>query len=179
MGNYQDEFKRILDEEVGDYAARALALLAQAIEAKGLVLTEELLHSLRTQVTAATANHVATMGVLFHQYGRIKDMKGPFNRTKAAPIEEMEAYVKKVGLSKFDFIPGYTDRSKVLPTSERAINRIAWGLARARLRDNAQVRPKSWFSKTFYSSINRFIDAVTTRYLAATGTHVAASLQID
>jgi len=25
MADYQDEFKRILDEEVGDYAARALA----------------------------------------------------------------------------------------------------------------------------------------------------------
>jgi hypothetical protein len=47
---YQDEFKRILDEGVGDYAIRALALLAQAIQAKGLVLSEELLRSLRTQV---------------------------------------------------------------------------------------------------------------------------------
>ena len=119
------------------------------------------------------------MGVVFAQYGRIKDMKGPLNRTKAPPIEELEAYVKKVGLSKFSYIPGYTGRSKVLPTSDRAINRIAWGLARAKLRDNAQVRPKYWFAKTFYSSINHFIDAVTTRYLAATGTHLAASLNID
>jgi hypothetical protein len=31
MADYQDEFKRILDEEVGDYAARALELLAAAI----------------------------------------------------------------------------------------------------------------------------------------------------
>jgi hypothetical protein len=40
MADYQDEFKRILDEEVGDYDARALGLLTQAIQAKGLVLTE-------------------------------------------------------------------------------------------------------------------------------------------
>ena len=33
MADYQDQFKRILDEEVGDHAARAL--LAQAIQAKG------------------------------------------------------------------------------------------------------------------------------------------------
>ena len=177
MAEYEDEFKRILDEEVSDYAARALALLTQAIQEKGLVLTEELLRSLQTQVVQASANHVASMGVLFEQYGRIKDMKG-LNRTKAPPIEEIEAYVKKVGLSKFDYIPGYTDRSKVLPTSSRAINRIAWGIARARLRDKADVKPKSWFSKTFYQSINRFIDAVTTRYVAATGTHMAASIKI-
>jgi hypothetical protein len=169
MADYQDEFKRILDEEVSDYAARALGLLTQAIEAKGLVLTEELLNSLRTQVVSATAQHVASMGVAFEQYGRIKDMKG-INRTKAPPIEEIEAYVKKVGLSHFDFIPGYTDRSKVSPASSTAINRIAWG--------NAQVKPKSWFSKTFYQSINSFIDAVTSRYVAATGTHMAATLNI-
>lgn len=177
MADYQDEFKRILDEEVSDYAARALGLLTQAIQAKGLVLTEELLRSLQTQVVQASASHVASMGVAFEQYGRIRDMKG-IDRSKAPPIEEIEAYVKKVGLSHFAYIPGYTDRSKVLPTSARAINRIAWGIARAKLRDNADVRPKSWFAKTFYSSINRFIDAVTTRYVAATGTHLAASINI-
>ncbi|MGI4835122.1 MAG: hypothetical protein ACRYFK_16840 [Janthinobacterium lividum] len=177
MASYQDEFKRILDEEVRDYAARALGLLAQAIQAKGLVLTEELLHSLRTEVTAATAQHVAVLGVLFEQYGRIKDMKG-YDRTKAPPIEEIEAYVKKVGVSHFEYVPGYK-HGQFPRSSSVAINRIAWGLARAKLRDKAEVRPKSWFSKTFYSSINRFIDAVTTRYLAATGTHLAATLKID
>ncbi|MGI4832993.1 MAG: hypothetical protein ACRYFK_05970 [Janthinobacterium lividum] len=89
MASCQDEFKRILDEEVRDYADRALGLLAQAIEAKGLVLTEELLHSLRTEVTAATAQNVAMMGVLFEQYGRIKDMKG-YDRTKAPPSDVLQ-----------------------------------------------------------------------------------------
>ncbi|MDJ0367200.1 hypothetical protein QMK33_18785 [Hymenobacter sp. H14-R3] len=42
---YQAEFKRILNEEVSDYAAWALGLLAQAIQAKGLVLSQELLDS--------------------------------------------------------------------------------------------------------------------------------------
>jgi hypothetical protein len=46
------------------------------------------------------------------------------------------------------------------------------------VRDKADVRPKSWFSKTFYSSLNSFIDAVTSRYLVATGTHLAASIKI-
>ena len=176
MADYQDEFRRILDEEVGDYAKLAVQLLAQAIEAKGLVLTQELLHSLRTEVVQASTRHVASMGVLFEQYGRIRDMKG-ISRTKAPPVEEMEDYVRKVGLSHFAYVPGYKHGQFPLASSV-AINRIAWGLARARLRDQAQVRPKAWFSKTFYASINRFIDAVTTRYLAATGTHLAASLKI-
>ena len=126
---------------------------------------------------AASADQVASMGVLFEQYGRIKDMKG-ITRTKAPPIEELEAYVRKVGLANFSYVPGYKHGQFPLASST-AINRIAWGLARAQLREGEQARPKTWFAKTFYSSINRFIDAVTTRYLAATGTHLAATLRID
>ena len=74
MADCEDEFKRILNEEVGDYAARALGLLTQSIQAKELVLTEELLRSLQTQVVQASANHVASLGVLFEQYGRLKDI---------------------------------------------------------------------------------------------------------
>lgn len=56
MANYQDEFRRIFDEEVGYYADRALGLLAQAIQAKGLlVLTAELLKSLRMEEVGVTA----------------------------------------------------------------------------------------------------------------------------
>ncbi|WP_375418113.1 hypothetical protein [uncultured Hymenobacter sp.] len=177
MSDFQADFKRILDEEVGNYAARALALLSAAIQAKGLVLSEQLLQSLRSEVVAASAQHVASMGIAFEQYGRIRDMKG-LNRTKAPPIEEIEKFVRKVGLARFDYIPGYTDRSKVSPTSSMAINRIAWGIARAKLRDKSEVRPKRWFAKTFYASINRFIDAVTTRYAAQTGQHIAGLIRL-
>jgi hypothetical protein len=176
MADYQDEFKRILDEEVGDYAAWARGLLTQAIQAKGLVLTEELLHSLRTQVVAASANHVASMGVLFEQYGRIKDMKG-LNRTKAPLIEELKTYIKRIGINNSPYVPGCKYGQFPL-ASKTAINRIAWGLARAKLRDRADVRPKSWFSKTFYANINSFNDAVTSRYMAAAGMHLAASIKI-
>lgn len=105
IADYQAEFKRILDEEVSDYTARTLGLLAQAIQAKGLVLSQELLDSLCTQVVGATAQHVASMGILFEQYGRIKDTKG-LSRTKAAPIEELGEYGKKVGVSHFAYVPG-------------------------------------------------------------------------
>ncbi len=176
MDNYQDEFRRILDEELGDYARLSLQLLAASIQAKGLVLTEDLLQSLHSEVAAATAQHVASMGLAFEEYGRIKEMKAT-SRTKAPPIAAMEAYVKKVGINNFDYVPGYGRNARPVGLG-RTINRIAWGLARAQLRDHAAVRPRPWFAKTFYSSINRFIDAVTTRYLAATGTHLAATLKI-
>ncbi|UOQ96599.1 hypothetical protein MUN81_15290 [Hymenobacter sp. 5317J-9] len=176
MSDYSADFQRILDEELGDYAARSLAELAATIQKKGLVFTEELLQSLRSEVVAASARHVASMGIAFEQYGRIRDMKG-LNRTKAPPLEEIEKFVEKVGIDKFNYVPGYKYGQFPL-TKAVALNRIAWGIARAKLRDNAQVKPKAWFAKTFYSSINRLIEGVTTRYAAQTGQHIAASIRI-
>jgi hypothetical protein len=43
--------------------------------------------------------------------------------------------------------------------------------------DNDQVKPKSWFSKIFCQTINSFIDAVASRYVAATSTHLAARIK--
>jgi hypothetical protein len=79
-------------------------------------------------------------------------MKG-ITRTKAPPIEALEDYVRKVGLDRFSYVPGYKYGHFPLASST-AINRIAWGLARAQLRDKADVRPRTWFAKTFYQSIN-------------------------
>lgn len=176
MNDYQAQFQQIIDEELGNYAQQALALLANAIQARGLVLTQDLLQSLRSEVVKTSVSQVASMGVAFEQYGRIREMK-QLSRSKAPPIAVLEDYVRKVGLQNFQYIPGYTDRSKVAPTSAVAINRIAWGMARAKLRDQGQARPKSWFSKTFYGSLNRFIDAVTGRYLTTTGQHLATTLR--
>lgn len=175
MNDYQVQFQQIIDEELGNYAQQALALLATSIQARGLVLTQELLQSLRSEVVKTSVSQVASMGVAFEQYGRIREMKVT-NRSKAPPIAALEDYVRKVGLQNFQYVPGY--RHGQYPISSAvAINRIAWGMARARLRDNAQVRPKSWFSKTFYGSLNRFIDAVTGRYLTTTGQHLATTLR--
>ena len=176
MSDFQADFQRILDEEVGNYAARALGLLSAAIQKQGLVFTEDLLKSLRSEVVAASAQHVASMGIAFEQYGRIRDMKG-INRKAAPPIEAIEAYVAKVGIDKFNYVPGYRFGQFPL-TKAVAINRIAWGLARSIQRDNSQVKSRSWFAKTFYGSINRFIDAVTTRYAAQTGQHIASLIRL-
>ncbi|MCC2546405.1 hypothetical protein LJY25_08110 [Hymenobacter sp. BT175] len=173
--NYQADFRRIIDEELGEYSTHVLELLAAALQARGLVLSAELLKSLQTTVLATSVEQIAQMGVEFEQYGRIREMKN-LGRTKAPPIEEMEAYVKKVGITNFPYVPGYGFKSRPLGNA-RTINRIAWGLARAKMRDGGQVRPKAWFAKNFYKSINRFIDAVATRYAAQTGTHIAGSIK--
>jgi hypothetical protein len=175
MSDYQADFRRIIDEELGDYRGQVLELLAAALQARGLVFSGELLKSLQAQVLAASVQNIASMGVEFEEYGRIREMKFQ-GRTKAPPIEEMEAYVRKVGINNFPYVPGYGFKSRPVGNA-RTINRIAWGLVRAKLRDQGQFKPKSWFAKNFYKSINRLIDAVATRYAAQTGTHLAATIK--
>lgn len=177
MSDFTADFQRILDEELGNYSARVLEQLAASVQAKGLVLTEELLRSLATDVLAASSKLVAQMRVEFNQYGRIAEMKGR-SWDKGPPVEDIERFVRKRGLGAFEFVPGY--KRGQLPvglSQDKAISRIAWGISRARKRDGAGPKPRPWFSKTFYKSINSFIDAVTTRYAAQTGTHIAASIQ--
>jgi hypothetical protein len=177
MSDYTQDFRRILDEELGNYSGRVLELLAAAMQAKGLVLTEDLLRSLQTQVLAASAQQIASMEVEFNQYGRIREMKRVNTTSNQAPIQELERFVRKRGVSNFQRIPGYGD-NRSPATESAAVNRIAWGIVRARLAGQSQPKPKAWFNKTFYGSLNRFIDAVATRYAAQTGTHLAASIQI-
>lgn len=176
MSDFTADFQRIIDEELGNYSGKVLALLAAQIQAKGLVLTEDLLKSLQADTVATTADLLGQMRVEFAQYGRIQEMKGR-TWSQAPPIEELERFVRKRGLASFDYIPGYSAKSKVSPVSSRAINRIAWGISRARLRDQDGPKPRAWFAKTFYRSLNSFIDAVTTRYAGQTGKHLAAAIQ--
>jgi hypothetical protein len=175
VSDFSPEFRRILDEELASYKKLVLEMLAGQLRAKGLVLTQDLLTSLQGETTAASDRFVAEMAVAFNEYGRMKEMKR-LSYTKGAPVEEMEAFVRKRGLSRFDYVPGYK-RGQFPLSQDVAINRIAWGLARARLRDAGKHKPRGWYAKTFYRSINRFIDAVTTRYAAQTGLHVAGIIR--
>ncbi|GAB2954854.1 hypothetical protein GCM10027048_20510 [Hymenobacter coalescens] len=175
MSTFAPAFQQILDEELAGYKKLVLEMLADQLRAKGLVLTEDLLQSLQGETTAASERFVADMAVSFNEYGRMKEMKR-LNYTKGAPVEQIEAFVRKRGLARFERVPGYKPGQFPL-SQDVAINRIAWGLSRARLRDAGKHKPKGWYAKTFYRSLNRFIDAVTTRYAAQAGVHVAGAIK--
>lgn len=175
MSSFEPAFQRIIDEELAGYKKLVLAMLADQLRAKGLVLTEDLLNSLQAETTAASDRFVAEMAVAFNEYGRIQEMKR-VSYTKGAPLEAMEAFVRKRGVSRFAYVPGYK-RGQVPLSQDVAINRIAWGLSRARLRDAGKHKPRGWYAKSFYRSLNRFIDAVTTRYATQTGVQVAGSIR--
>jgi len=161
-----DELDELVNQELETWGAMVLQRLAQEIQKKKLVLTEETLKSLQQDVLKASSSSIHQLQLAFSESGRINDMKR-IDQKKRPPIEVMEQFVKDVGLSNFAYVPGYKKGQFPL-TENQAIKRIAWGIAANKLNNNAH-KPKKWFSKTFYGLLNPLIDNIVTKYQDATG----------
>lgn len=170
----QEEVEKFVGEELHRFEAVALAKLAQMLQQRNLVLSGETLRSLQGEVVAGSRTGVAQLLIAFQESGRIKDMSR-VNWKQQAPITVLEEYVRKVGVEKFDYVPGYKPRT--IPTENVAVNRIAWGIARSLLHEN-EHKPSRWFAKPFYSLLNGLIDNLVTRYQQATGQVISANLNI-
>jgi hypothetical protein len=156
-------------EELESFKVTALARLAVEIRRRNLVLSGELLQSLAGEVAGQAATSGAQLFLAFKESGRIQDMKRVQYR-KLPNIEALEAWVRKVGYTKFN-VPGYT---KSRPFSQqKAITRIAWGIALHRF-ETQQHTPRKWFARPFYALITPLIDRLVTRAQEHTGQTVAA-----
>lgn len=136
----QEQFEEVATEVVGNIVAEATVVMQRKLQASGLVLTGELLDSLRHQAVVVGRDMYAEFSIGFAGYGRFKDMRSLLYG-KMPPIEALEDFVRAVGLDKFGYVPGYRkDRTggpakfRVYITDSRAINRIAWGIAVNRLK---------------------------------------------
>lgn len=130
----QEQFERVASDVVGTIVAEAALVMQRKIKAAGLVLTGELMDSLRHEQVIQGQNLYAEFTIGFAGYGRFKDMRQLLYE-KMPPVDVMEAFVKQLGVDAFDYVPGYLKDRKQrvdLPDS-RAINRIAWGVARSRI----------------------------------------------
>lgn len=160
----QAELDQLIEAELRDWAAEVLRVLAFQIQKRQLVLTGDLLRSLQYDVLRASAEGTMRLRLMFEESGRIKDMKN-VRYKKLPPISKLEEYVKEIGLANFKFVPGYTNSGRI-PTESQAINRIAWGIAVSKRRQNKQV-PKKWFAKPFYSMLTPLIRNLTEVYIRA------------
>ena len=167
-----DELSRILNEELTYYRTYALTRLAESMRKAGVVLSGETLKSLHAEVIRASTDNVA--GLLLHlkDSGRIREMRNLTWR-KLAPQSEIEAFVRKVGVSSFKYVPGY--KPGHIPTEDIAVRRIAWGIRVAKRRENT-TKPKKWYARTFYSSLNILVDNIVTRYQQTTGQVIGGSI---
>jgi len=93
-----------------------------AIQKSGLVFSGDLLTSVRSQVQTEVNTLDAEINTVFKKYWRLYDIKEvPINTMPN--YEAMLAFVKKVGVEKFPWVNGYSN--KATPTVPHAAERIA------------------------------------------------------
>lgn len=166
--NIQD----FINDQLGNWSENVRRVLMENVKKKRLELSGDLLNSFDYQVQKATSDTLASMHLFFEDHGRHKDMRA-LVYTKQPPVEAMEEFVRKVGLSKFKYVPGYNGR---MPAENIAIKRIAWGIAKGRLKFYKH-KPKRWFAKSFYGQINLLIEGLLNGYQEYAVNHTKAQMQ--
>ena len=124
--------RQLLDK----YIEEAEKAFQRRIVAEGLVLTGELLNSFRRMAAQAGQGYIEAR-LDAAGYLRIKDLRS-MNYARMPPQAALEAFVEKVGVDKFAYVPGYP--RGVRPASDTiAVERIAWGI-RQNLRKYPNVK---------------------------------------
>lgn len=165
-----EEIAKLLEKTMASWYREVYGKLKAQMSAKGLILTGSLSESLNAEITTAADEVKGELKLYFEDHGRFQDMKHRYFG-KMPPVEAMLKYIRKVGLDKFRYVPGYplgvfptgTSRSKFGTGNRIAENRIAWGLAMSRVAPKNSGKAygrRKWYAKTFYSSIDELIEAI-------------------
>lgn len=169
-----------INEVMDDWSNVTMLQLKRSIQDAGLELTDDLLNSLRVEVMKAAAGDLAKANFYFRMHGRFKDMRtvyrnytNTWRQSGFPPVAEIEEFIKKTGLEKFKYIPGY--KMGNVPTENIALRRLAWGIAVGIGKRNT-MKAKKWYAKTFYSQITPLIEQLGGRAAQAAGTAVKESL---
>jgi len=122
--------------------------LVQSARDKKMNVTQETIRSIMGSFQGLSPSAVGDVLISFKNSARFLDFRKSPDWQKFPPIKDLEDWVKKIGLNKFKYVPGYKNSSK-RPTDDMAARRIAWGVAIHRYHMGAK-RKKPWFAKLFY-----------------------------
>jgi hypothetical protein len=163
MANETEEYHQaVLDVATGFLEGFIRDAIKRA-KARGLSVTGKTISSIFGQITELDKAGRIDISIGYNLAGKFRDIKA-LRYKKQAPVEDLEEFVRIVGVDKFKFIPGYQNSNRV-PTQDEAIKRIAWGIAMSRLKRPAYGKP--WMLNTlFRAKVNR----LTTMLIEATGT---------
>jgi hypothetical protein len=182
----EKEIEALVSRTLESWYREVYSKLKAAMDSRGLVLTGSLQSSLSADIHAAAGDIKGQLKLYFEDYGRFQDMKHRYTG-KMPPISVMLEYVRKIGIDKFKYVPGYpvgvfpvgTTKSKYGSGNRIAENRIAWGLAMSRVAPKNAGRTygkKKWYAKTFYSSIDSLIVALLEKTAVLAKTEIKDSL---
>ena len=146
-----------LNQEVVDLATEitsdAVRYFEKAVERSGLVLTAELRNSFQYQIVQQAGRLAVSGDIYFTGYGRLKDMR-LLTYSTHPPVDALEEYVEKVGLSKFPWVDRFG--RKQVPTTQSDARHIAWAIA-MNIKKVGTVRRKSsarWYNRTKSDFVN-------------------------
>lgn len=171
-----EEYNQTVQEVLAAWCEYAIRMLTEQLKKKKMVITADLEKSLKTEVSKIV-NGGGYVSLNFNLYGRYRDMK-KLTYSGPANFDEMLAWVKGKGIAAFKYIPGYDPAKRNvlrIPTTNSAMNRIAWGVAWSRY-TKFKHRRKQWFNKYFYGPVvGHLIDGL----IAATGTSAVQVVERD
>jgi hypothetical protein len=169
-----------INDVLADWSNLTMLQLKKSIQDKGLEVTDDLLNSLRVEVVKGAATDLAKANFYFRLHGRFKDMRTVYKNFKGnkpqrgfPPIAAIEDFIRKEGLQKFKYVPGY--KMGHFPAENIAIRRLAWGIAIGIGKRNT-TKAKKWYAKTFYSQITPLIESMGQRAAAAAGAAIKETL---
>lgn len=178
LASSDQEITKLLEDALPDIRRIALDELHRRIGKYDLKLTDELYKSFKSLVLSSAESVQKEILISFNMYGRYKDLRyvnmGNFsninNRGKKYAstgsatdgeqpelVTAMEEMIKAVGIGKFKYIPGYTTNgSNRMPTTSRAIKRLAWTLAVDRMRKpRIRNRKAGWYNEARAAIVNK------------------------
>jgi hypothetical protein len=129
-----------LEEFIRDAITRA--------KKRGLNVTGKTIASIFGRIVEINKAGRVDILIGYNLAGKFRDIKA-LRYKKQAPVEDLEEFVRIVGVDKFKFIPGYQGSNRV-PTQDEAIRRIAWGIAMSRLQKPAYGKP--WMLNTLFKA---------------------------
>ncbi|PMD97665.1 hypothetical protein BWI97_08635 [Siphonobacter sp. BAB-5405] len=162
----QPSLEEILQDAIRDFKS--------ALEAKGLVLTGKLRDSFTYHIISE-ANLEGTID--FEDYGRLKDLKSIYYENGPPAVEVMQDYVNLIGVDKFAYVPGY--KKGKMPTVNRAVSRIAWGLVFNRIKEPSVKRKfkGTWYNMSKVKTVSKATKKIGTRYAQMVTQIVADDLE--
>lgn len=178
------EFEKILEGLLSEIASEAQVAFLEQLNAKGVELTGQLKAEFNSFVINFAEDFGGYVEFNFGQYGRFKDLKyteyrsmwsppsntgKKYDKTNPYPDESlpntvlaMIKFIEEKGIDSFKYVPGYQKGS--LPSTTRAIKRLAWTLAAARMKLE-KVRNKNtydWYTKGLMAIRKRMVPKIQT-----------------
>ena len=143
-----------------DWAVSVIQVLKDKLREKQGFVPSDTIQNMKARVIAAAAEgDTSVFSLSFQDSGRHTDMRRIKHRRRPITPEEnfILDWVKKKGVEKFKFVPGYTKETRMTISKEKQASRIASAIIISKGRDiqagRRRRRRGKWYNKEFYRMV--------------------------